>query len=188
MDNNAVTTNVARVFQDIGLDISQLGGLIGDFRYSDQEQYREIKSADFGVQIGSGSRPGFTVKSDRASLTGAPGAVCVSQIVVEGTAILRNMTFICDGNTPAIVVGENARCILQGCHIVKAAGVSGAANVYIDVIKDGLLNVVGCMFHGEQSAGHVITNAGAATNVDVTGCVNLTGVGHNNVTVVGEVP
>jgi hypothetical protein len=48
--------------------------------------------------------------------------------------------------------------------------------------------VVGCMFHGEQSAGHVITNAGAATNVDVTGCVNLTGVGHNNVTVVGEVP
>ena len=42
MANNGIATDVARIFQDIGLDIRQLGGLIGDYRYSDQEQYRIV--------------------------------------------------------------------------------------------------------------------------------------------------
>ncbi len=188
MNGNALNADVVSLFQNIGLDIRQLGGLIGDYRYSDQEQYREIENADFGVQMGSGTRPGFTVKADRVSLTGAPGMICISQILIEGTAILRNMTLVCSDNTPAIVIAAGGRCVLQGCHILKASGISAAANNYVEVADGGLLNVVGCMFHGAQSAGHVVTNAGAAANVDITGCVNITGIGHNNVTTVGEVP
>lgn len=189
MSNNGIATDVARIFQDIGLDIRQLGGLIGDYRYSDQEQYREIKSADFGVQLGSGSRPGFTVEAGRTSITGAPGIICTSQIRVDGSAILRNMTLVCDGNTPALVVGSSGRCVLQGCHIVKAPNISGASDMYIEVEDAGYLNVVGCMFHGTQSSGYVVYNDSVHHNfVDVTGCVNDTGVGHRHVTVVGEVP
>lgn len=189
MSNNGIATDVARIFQDIGLDIRQLGGLIGDYRYSDQEQYREIKSADFGACLGSGSRPGFVVEGQRVSITGSPGLICTTQVVIEGSGILRNITFVCNQNTPAILIKANAYCILQGCQIIKDSNISQVGDSYIEIEQNGYANIVGCMFHGAQTAGFVVNNNSPHHHhVDITGCVNLTNIGHNAVTIVGEVP
>ena len=182
--------NISLVFQDMQNELNNLKKLIGRFVYLQGDAFIERSTVDFGGVIGEGVRPGFSVITSRSVTSGVPGTVCNKQIVVDGTAILRNMTLICDGNVPAVLVRETGHAILQGCHIVKNTGVSGAADSYVSVEKGGQLNVVACMFHGEQSAGFVVSNPApaAVTDVDITGCVNLTSRPHDNVTTVGEVP
>jgi len=188
--NNVEGENISLVFQEIQKELDNLKRLSGRFVFPRGNQFIERCSVDFGGLLGEGVRPGFSVKTDRTVTSGVPGTVCNTQVVVDGTAILRNITFICSENIPAILVRATGRCILQGCHIVKTDGISGAADTYVSVEKGGQLNVVACMFHGAQSAGFVVSNPApaAATDVDITGCVNLTGRPHDNVTTVGEVP
>jgi len=190
-DNRDVTgENISLVFQQIQNELDNLKRLSGRFVFPKGNQFIERTSEDFGARLGEGERPGFTVKTSRSVTSGVPGTVCNKQIIIDGTAILRNMTLICDGNVPAVLVRATGHAILQGCHIVKTDGLSGAADTYVSVEKGGQLNVVGCMFHGVQSAGFVVSNPAPATvtDVDITGCVNLTGRPHDNVTTVGEVP
>ncbi len=185
-----VGENISRVFQDIGSTQDQLENFLGRYRFQSGDQVQEHQNPDFGAALEGDKRPGFTTTSARAVIGGVPGTVCTKQIVVKGSAIIRNMTLICDNNTAALLVTETGRCVLENCHIVKSDGIQGAADSYVSVANAGLLNVVGCMFHGVQPAGFVISNPVPApvTNVDVTGCVNTTGRPHDNVTVVGEVP
>ena len=181
--------NISRVFQDVQSELENLKKLIGRFVFLRGDQMIERSNEDFGAVLAEGERPGFAVASGRSVTSGVPGTVVNSQITVDGTAILRNMTIICNGNLPAVVVTASGHAILDGCHIVKTDNTqTGASDNYITVQAGAQLNVVACMFHGVQPGGFVVDNAGGAANVDVTGCVNLTGVGHNNVTVVGEVP
>jgi hypothetical protein len=181
--------NISRVFQDVQTELENLKKLVARFVFLRGDQFIERTTEDFGAVIGEGRRPGFSLASSRSVTSGVPGTVVDTQVTIDGTAILRNMTFICQGNQPAIVVRSTAHCILDGCHVVKSDGTqSGATDQYIEVESGGQINIVSCMFHGSQSSGFVVNNAGAGANADVTGCVNLTGRAHNNVTVVGEVP
>jgi len=187
---SVVGENISRVFQDVGSTQDQLEKFLGLYRFQSGDQVREHKAPDFGGALEGDTRPGFTTTSKRAVIGGVPGTVCTKQVIVKGTAIIRNMTLICDNNTPALLVTETGRCILENCHITKGDGVQAGGGSYISVEAGGLLNIVGCMFHGTQTAGFVASNPAPAliTNVDVTGCVNITGRPHDNVTVVGEVP
>ena len=180
--------NISRVFQELAGRVDSMSRMLGRFRVSLGEEIIERTSEDFGVIIGEGTRPGFSLKTSRTVVSGVPGTVVAKQITVDGTSIIRNMTLVCDGNTPAVYIEAGGHCILDGCHIAKTEAISGATNSYVYIEAGGQLNVVSSMFHGAQAAGFVVDNAGAAGDVDVTGCVNLTGRLHNNVTIVGEVP
>lgn len=187
---NVAGENISRVFQEVQTELENLKKLVGRFVFLRGDQFIERSNQDFGAVIAEGRRPGFALKTDRSVTTGVPGTVVEKQVTIDGSAILRNMTFICEGNTPAIVVAATGNVILDGCHIVKAEGEQSAADDnYVTVEDGGNLNVVGCMFHGAQTTGYVVYNASVHHNhVDVTGCVNRTGAGHRHVTVVGEVP
>lgn len=182
--------NISRVFQDVQTELENLKKLVARFVFLRGDQFIERTTEDFGAVIGEGRRPGFSLASSRSVTSGVPGTVVDTQVTIDGTAILRNMTFICQGNQPAIVVAATGQAILDGCHIVKADGVQTAADdSYVLVQDGGNLNVVSCMFHGAQTTGYGVYNGSVHHNhVDVTGCVNLTGVSHRHVTVVGEVP
>ena len=181
--------NISRVFQEVQTELQNLKKLIGRFVFLRGDQLIERSNQDFGAVIAEGKRPGFALASNRSVTSGVPGTIIETQVTIDADAIVRNVTFVCDGNTPALVIGATANVVLQSCHISKEQGIQAvASDNYITVQNGGKLNIVGCMFHNAQTTGHVVNNAGAATNVDVTGCVNLTSVGHNNVTTVGEVP
>ena len=182
--------NIARVFQDINDAIRYISYFLGKNKAMNGEAFVENQTSDYSIILGFDNRPGFTTATNRAVISGVPGTITDKQIVVAGSAIIRNMTLICDRNTPALLVKETGRCVLENCHIVKSDGLQGAKDSFVIVENAGILNIVGCMFHGVQPAGFVVSNPVPAliTNVDITGCVNLTGQAHDNVTVVGEVP
>ena len=184
-----VGENISRIFEQVGEKQRETDRFLGEFTFLRGDQVVELQGTDFGGILGAGKRPGFAVASSRAVIGGAPGTICTEQVVVTGTVILRDMTFHCNGNIPAVVIKSNGRCVLSNCHFFKA-DTQTSIDHYISVENGGLLNVVGCMFHGVQTVGFVVSNPAPApiTNADVTGCVNLTGVAHNNATVVGEVP
>ena len=185
-----VGENISRVFQDIKDLLQTIYYFLGKNQALNGDAIVENQTNDYAVVLGYGKRPGFTAKANRLVFSGVPGTITNKQIVVEGSAIIRNMTLNFDKNTPALHIKETGRCVLENCHIVKSDGIQGAADSFVTVENAGILNVVGCMFHGVQPAGFVISNPIPApiTNVDVTGCVNLKGRPHDNVTVVGEVP
>tara|TARA_R100000808_G_C2155487_1_gene168207 strand:- start:12133 stop:12720 length:588 start_codon:yes stop_codon:yes gene_type:complete len=174
----AFTSDVSRVFQDIGLDINQIGSLIGSNRVSDQDQFRETESKDFGAVLGGGGRPGFDVTGNRVSITGSPGAICKTPITIKGSAIIRNVTFKCDGVNPAIVVEPTARLVLVGCHLFKGNRQASATDSYVNIQAGGFAVVSDCMFHGTQTVGLLVRNQDAVnTNyAAVSGCINLTGL------------
>lgn len=184
-----VGENISRVFQDLRNLIGNMARYIGKNVAASGDAVLENQENDFAIVVGYDERPGFLVQKGRVVVSGVPGTISDKQITVAGSAIIRNMTLKCEGNEPALIVNGTGRCILQNCHIVKGDGLQGAADSYLSIEAGGYLNVISCMFHGTQTNGFVVSNAGAANNVDVTGCVNLTTRGHNpNVTVVGEVP
>lgn len=172
----AVTSDVSRVFQDIGLDINQLGSLIGSNRVSEQDQFRETESRDFGAVLGGGGRPGFDITGDRVSITGSPGSICKTPITIKGTVIIRNVTFKCEGVSPAIVVEPSARLVLVGCHLFKGNRQTAATDSYINIEVGGFAVVSDCMFHGTQTSGLLVRNqdAGNPNYAAVSGCINLT--------------
>ena len=185
-----VGQNIERVFNQISDLLRTVYFFLGKNQALNGDAIVENQTDDYAVLLGYDERPGFTAKSNRLVYSGVPGTITNKQVVVEGSAIIRNMTMICEGNTPALLVKETGKCILENCHIVKLDNLQTATDSYVSVENAGVLNVVGCMFHGAQTAGFVVSNPAPApiANVDVTGCVNLTGRLHDNVTVVGEVP
>lgn len=188
MTNPVSGENISLVLQEVQEELDVIKRLLGRFVFPKGDQFIERANQDFGGLLSEGERPGFTVGTTRTVTSGVPGTVCTSQIVVDGTAIIRDMTLKCDGNIAAVVVRASGNCIIEGCHILKDSQ-QEPGDFYIEVEAGGKLNVVSSMFHGVQVAGFVVGNSlGVVTDVDVTGCVNLTGVLHDNVTVVGEVP
>ncbi len=141
---------------------------------------QQRRTLDYGGLLLSGSHGGFEAKGSRTTIKGSPGSVVRKQIVVTGNVTLSNLTLVCDGNNPAIVVRNNARLALNNCHIVKADNKQLAAtDTYLLMETGSYAAFIGCVFYGNQSnTGALVYNqdAGATNRGSVVGCVNLTDV------------
>ena len=144
------------------------------------QSFLQASSLDFGGLLLSGKQGGFEVKGTRTTVNGMPGAVVRKQIVVDGTAVIANMTIVCDGNNPAVVVRDGGRVALKNCHIVKGDNKQSAAtDAYVLMETGSYASVVSCVFYGTQSnTGSLVYNQDAVnTNRgSVIGCINLTDV------------
>tara|TARA_R110002020_G_scaffold30836_4_gene96842 strand:+ start:4845 stop:5459 length:615 start_codon:yes stop_codon:yes gene_type:complete len=140
----------------------------------------QLPKLDYGGLLLAGSHGGFEAKGSRTTVNGSPGSVVRKQIVVTGNVVLSNMTLVCEGNTPAVVVRNNARLALNNCHIVKSDNQQAVAtDTYLLMETGSYAAFIGCVFYGNQSnTGALVYNqdAGATNRGSVVGCVNLTDV------------
>jgi|TARA_R100001163_G_scaffold65349_1_gene62220 hypothetical protein len=169
IDENATANQKTEILNALATEVVMPGQL-----------YRQSSKLDFGGLLMAGSQGGFEVKGTRTTVNGMPGSVVRKQIVVNGTAVLSNMTLVCDGNTPAVVVRDGGRVALKNCHIVKGDNKhSAATDAYILMETGSYASVVSCVFYGTQSnTGSLVYNQDAVnTNRgSVIGCINLTDI------------
>ena len=137
--------------------------------------------------LGAGNRQGFTLGNEDGELRLAPGCRVLTQVTINGSAVIHGGTFVCVGDDSAIVIGDAAKVILVGARIEKELNKQSGGGSYISVASGGILSVVGCHFKNAQSGGKAIINAGAAGDCLATGTIDGTGQGHTNVTVGVEV-
>ena len=141
---------------------------------------QQSSTQDFGGLILSGNHGGFQAKGTRTTVNGMPGTVIKKQIGVTGTAVLSNMTRICEGNTPAVLIRDGGRVALKNCHIVKTDNLhSAATDTYVLMETGSYASVVSCVFYGTQAnTGSLVRNEDAAnTNRgSIVGCINLTDI------------
>lgn len=151
------------------------------------------KKDHVGLYVPSAEYGGFASAQTRSIISCAPGASFSKQIEITGNAIIFGAFLDCEGNTPAILIKESGRAIIQGCHLTKKnAQQTAATDSYISVETGGYVSVNGCFFHGLQTdTGTIVHNAGAGANAAVVGCVNLTDIvttPYVNVTYTQDVP
>lgn len=153
------------------------------------------KKDHVGVYVPSANYGGFVAGEARAFIHTAPGATFTKQVQVTGSVILSGAFLDCEGNSPAILIKNGGRAVVQNCHITKSnSKQTGAADSYIHVETGGYASVNGCIFHGLQSdVGAIVHNADAVNpgRVAVAGCVNLTDIvttPYVNITYTQDVP
>ena len=144
---------------------------------------------------------GFTLDSDwmgdmtfskpSTVVMGLPGSTYYeSNVTVEDSTIINGAIILCADGEDGVTISAAGKLVLINCIIKRAAGTQVASECYIRVASGGLLVASGCIFEGAQTAGNIITNAGAGTKAMVSGCVNATGLGgasYVNVTTATEV-
>lgn len=150
---------------------------------------KEIKEQNNGINLTSGDHQALRMSKPGTTVTSAPDAVVRKQMTGESSSVVYGVTYRCDGDTPAVSVPSGGSMVLKGCHFFKEPNTQEAGSSYIVVASGGHVSCVGCYFHGAQSAGEVITAAGAIGSSTAVGCFNATGRAHTwlVVQVVGEV-
>lgn len=118
-------------------------------------------------------------------LLGAPGATFSRRVVVNGVAVFDGLLFDGDGRSPCVSMSSAARAIFMNCEFRQPRE---STSNYVEMASGAKASFNGCRFTGSPASGTVVTNAGAALNAGIVGCVNLTGRPHNaNVTTIFEV-
>tara|TARA_R100000808_G_C2150387_1_gene159116 strand:- start:2604 stop:3218 length:615 start_codon:yes stop_codon:yes gene_type:complete len=169
IDENATTNQKTDIINALAVDLVMPNQVL-----------EQRQTLDYGALLLAGSHGGFQAKGSRTTINGSPSSVVRKQIVVTGNVALSNLTLVCDGNNPAVVVRNNARLALNNCHIVKADGKQAAAtDTYLLMETGSYAAFIGCVFYGNQSnTGALVYNqdAGSTNRGSVVGCVNLTDV------------
>jgi hypothetical protein len=132
------------------------------------------------LYISAGVFGGARLEGTRQVVSCSPGTEFTKTVIVNGSVLVKGAFFVCEGNTPAIVVEDGGSLTLVDCFISKAEGVQTAASDrYITVETGGFGTFSNCGFFGDQAAvGTVITNEDALNpaRVAVVGGMNYTNI------------
>ena len=127
-----------------------------------------------------------SLKRSGTSLTGVGGGASLRvpldlrrRHIIEGLTIKTDEEY---ESFPLVSVGALSVVIFRNCVFERRRG--DTTQKWVDVANGGKAIFVGCMFLSSTtvSGGTVISNAGAAANVQVVGCYNGTGVAFAGVT------
>jgi hypothetical protein len=183
-ENRRIRESVARVVSSLGETVLLSGDVQSEAKLSGNRSF-----------VGSGNHPGMRLGRDMTVIVGAPGAQVNRQVVVEsesGGAV--NITFsgvhftsADETNNQEVLVDittTRATVIFERCVFEKVA--NHATNA-VNIASGSKAHFIGCTFVPTMTTtGSVVDNAGAAANVYIIGCSNMTGRTHNNVTTIAE--
>ncbi len=157
------------IVKNLGAQIVNPGGLV-NFQKKDSS----------GVFVPAGTYGGAKLSGTKQMLSCAPGVEFTKQVIVTGSVMIRNAFFVCNQNTPAIVVKSGGSILLIDCVVSKGDGQQVAAtDRYITIEAGGYGTFSSCGFFGNQATvGTIITNEDAANpnRVAVRACMNHTAI------------
>ena len=119
------------------------------------------------------------------------GVICNRQLTISNAAVVDGVHF--QGSTNPLVVVKakatpiNNTVIFRGCTFERT-GQSKAAK-WVAVEEGALVVFTNCIFRGgnhPNTGGTIIANAGLAVNVQLTGCISVTGLTYAGVTSAGQ--
>lgn len=148
------------------LDDEPLGGSVNNLTFG-EHAVAEIKQTDTSIKgVVSGATLNVPLRLR-------------SRHIIEGVTV---NTFREYESSPLVSVGASAVVVFRNCVFERSRG--NATQKWVDVGNGGKAIFVGCMFLSKtvSASGTVISNAGAAANVQVVGCYNGTGIAFAGVT------
>ena len=118
------------------------------------------------------------LKSDWAHISSlGAGTICNKQLTVSDSSIIEGVHF----------KGESNPLIFRSCMFERTNQPKGP--VWVSVESGALVVFIGCVFRGGKypnTGGTIIKNAGAATRVQLAGCISVTGLTYATVTSSGQ--
>jgi hypothetical protein len=155
------------VVSNLGTEVLNPGQLV---------KFNRLKGG--ALYLPAGLYGGAVLGGQQQTIVCAPGVVFSKQVVITGSIEIKNASFACDQNTPAIVVNAGGSLLLANSTVSKGDKLQAAAtDRYITVQTGGYGSFNSCRFFGNQATvGTVITNedAGNPNRVAVSGCLNYT--------------
>jgi hypothetical protein len=119
------------------------------------------------------------------------GVICDRQLVVSDRAIVEAVHFRGSANPLAIVKGKSSSpantVIFRSCIFERTD--QPKLPVWASVETGAYAVFFGCVFRGGKypnTGGVIVSNAGGASNVQLSGCMSLTGLSYATVTSAGQ--
>ena len=151
----------------------------------------ESDNAEY-INATPGSHGFPTLKGDWTHLNGiGGGVVCDQQLVVADTSIVENVHFKGSSNPLVVVKSKNTAIdntvIFRSCVFERTNRPKNP--VWVSVEAGAMVVFLGCIFNGGKhpnTNGVVVSNAGAASAVQLAGCISVTGLTFATVTSAGQ--
>ena len=132
------------------------------------------------------------LKSDWAHISSlGAGTICNKQLTVSDSSIIEGVHFKGESNPLVVVKAKttplNNTVIFRSCMFERTNQPKGP--VWVSVESGALVVFIGCVFRGGKypnTGGTIIKNAGAATRVQLAGCISVTGLTYATVTSSGQ--
>jgi hypothetical protein len=119
------------------------------------------------------------------------GVICDRQLIVSDRAIVEAVHFRGSSNPLAIVKAKSSSpentVIFRSCIFERTD--QPKAPVWVKVDAGAKVVFVGCVFRGGKypnTGGVIVSNAGVAVYVQITGCMSMTGLAYSTVTSAGQ--
>lgn len=119
------------------------------------------------------------------------GVVCNRQLVLSDASIIEGVHFKGDANPLVLIKAKttavNNTVIFRSCMFERTN--QPKAPVWAKVESGALVVFANCVFRGGKypnTGGTIISNAGAATKVQLVGCISTTGLTYSTVTSSGQ--
>ncbi|MAZ71763.1 MAG: hypothetical protein CMC70_01320 [Flavobacteriaceae bacterium] len=149
----------------------------------DHEPFVEEKERRNYFSLAPGDFNGSIFKKPDSSIFGVAGGTTLqtalslsSRHVIDGV----RLTNSAESRGALVQLSATSVVVFRSC-VFERSGSSNAP-VWVTVANGGKAVFIGCMFLGSGTGGSIITNAGAAANVQVVGCYNGTGIAFAGVT------
>ena len=172
LDEGMLSQQDSAVRDDVRSSIAQLSLLMPEDNVSEQ------KKKDNAIGLSSGEFGGFSLsKLDTYVQAVSPGCSVNRKVSIDNDAVVENVTFVNvdpDHTGVLVEVGSTATVMFRNCVFSRVGSDQVSSLVAFKSGGKGIM--VGCLFKGTvQGTTNVVSNPGAAANVQVVASHNKTG-------------
>jgi len=154
------------------------------------EAVKESSKLSSAITLANGTYGGWRSSSDLSVYCGlGAGSKVQKQVVLTADCILDGIHFVSSDSSVSnlVVIKVGATVVFRSCIFEKRSG-DGDGYLSLDAPVGAVVakaNLIGCVFKG-PNRGAVVTNPGAAANVNTIGCYDKTGGGFGGTTATGN--